>query len=151
VAYAVVDPVAGRVRHARAGHPPLVLVEEAASGWDPRLLDGPVGLPLGVDVQAHYTESSDDLGTGTWLLGYTDGFVERRDESIDAGLERMLAAVRSTSKLALDEVLDELLEVVPGPGSDDDIALIALRTDLAPAQPFLLLPQPRRAPGRLDG
>jgi hypothetical protein len=63
----------------------------------------------------------------------------------------MLAAVRSTSKLALDEVLDELLEVVPGPGSDDDIALIALRTDLAPAQPFLLLPQPRRAPGRLDG
>jgi serine phosphatase RsbU (regulator of sigma subunit) len=150
VAYAVVDPAAGRVRHARAGHPPLVLVEETTTGWDPRLLDGPVGLPLGVDEQARYTESSDALSVGTWLLGYTDGFVERRTESIDAGLERMLNAVRNTPKSTLDDVLDELLKVVPGPANDDDIALIALRAELTPAQPFLLLPQPRRGPEPLD-
>jgi PAS domain S-box-containing protein len=147
VAYAVVDPHGGRMRHARAGHPPLVLVDEVPDGWEPRLLDGPAGLPLGVDEQARYAESSADLGVGSWLLGYTDGFVERRDESIDAGLERMLSAIRGTSALALDEVLEELLHTVPGGTGDDDIALIALRPELVPATTLPHLPHPRRSLG----
>jgi serine phosphatase RsbU (regulator of sigma subunit) len=122
-------------------------VDEVADGWEPRLLDGPTGLPLGVDEHARYTESSAELGIGSWLLGYTDGFVERRDESIDAGFERLLTAIRATSRLALDEVLEELLAVVPGSAGDDDIALIALRTELSPAPTQLHVAHPRRGPG----
>jgi PAS domain S-box-containing protein len=144
VAYAVVDPASGHVRHARAGHPPLVLVDEADGGWEPRLLDGAAGLPLGVECDARYPESSADLASGTWLLGYTDGFVERRDEGFDAGLTRLLDAIRHSSRLALDAVLDELLDTVPAPGRDDDIALIALRSELTPAPALLRLPAPRR-------
>jgi serine phosphatase RsbU (regulator of sigma subunit) len=144
VAYAVVDPAAGNVRHARAGHPPLILVDESSDGWEPRLLDGDAGLPLGVDEDARYPESAADLASGTWLLGYTDGFVERRDEAFDAGLDRLLDAIRGSARLALDAVLDELLESVPLPGNDDDIALIALRTELTPAPTLLRLPVPRR-------
>jgi PAS domain S-box-containing protein len=143
VAYAVVDPTTGQVRHARAGHPPLVLVEPSGDGWDPRLLDGPAGVPLGVDEGASYPESTADMPAGSWLLGYTDGFVERRDEPFDAGLERLLAALRGSSRREPDELLDELLAVVPGP-ADDDIALIALRTERDPAPRLLHLPKPRR-------
>jgi PAS domain S-box-containing protein len=144
VAYAVVDPAAEVVRYARAGHPPLVCVDEVPDGWSPRLLEGPSGLPLGVDGAARYPESSADLPGGTWLLGYTDGFVERRREPIDTGLARLLDAVRRTSRLALGEILDELLEVVPGP-ADDDIALIAVGTE--PGSGLFRLPEPRRAGG----
>jgi serine phosphatase RsbU (regulator of sigma subunit) len=142
-AYAVVDPAAGQVRHARAGHPPLVLVDESTGDRVPRLLGGPAGLPLGVDEDADYPESSAELAAGTWLLGYTDGFVERRDEGFDTGLDRLLDAVRRSSATALDDVLDELLGTVPGP-ADDDIALIALRTEYAPPPALLQLPRPRR-------
>jgi PAS domain S-box-containing protein len=144
VAYAVVDPATGRVRYARAGHPPLVLVDESADGWSPRVLDGPAGLPLGVDDAARYPESSADLAIGTWLLGYTDGLVERRGESLDTGLARLLDAVTGTWRVDLDDILGELLAVVPGPARDDDIALIALRTELTPSPTPLRLPEPRR-------
>jgi serine phosphatase RsbU (regulator of sigma subunit) len=143
VAYAVVDLAAGQVRHARAGHPPLVLVEPAGDGWDPHLLDGPTGLPLGVDEDAVYREASADLCAGAWLLGYTDGFVERRDEPFDAGLDRLLCGLRGSSRSTPGEVLDELLAIVPGP-ADDDIALIALQTTREPAPRLLHLPKPRR-------
>ena len=142
-AYAVVDLAAGQVRHARAGHPPLVLVEPDGAAWDPRLLDGPAGPPLGVEEDAAYPEATADLGNGSWLLGYTDGFVERRDEPFDAGLDRLLDALRTSTRSAPDDVLDELLAVVPGP-ADDDIALIALRTERDPAPRLLHLPKPRR-------
>jgi PAS domain S-box-containing protein len=143
VAYAVVDLTTGQVRHARAGHPPLVLVEPAGTGWDPHLLDGPAGLPLGVDEHATYPEATADLYAGSWLLGYTDGFVERRNEPFDAGLDRLLDALRGSSRSIPDEILDELLATVPGP-ADDDIALIALRSELDPAPRLLHLPKPRR-------
>jgi PAS domain S-box-containing protein len=143
VAYAVVDLAAGEVRHSRAGHPPLVLVEPEGDGWDPRLLDGPAGLPLGVEEDATYPEATADLCAGSWLLGYTDGFVERRDEPFDAGLDRLLDALRASTRSAPDDVLDELLAVVPGP-ADDDVALIALRAVRQPAPRLLHLPQPRR-------
>jgi PAS domain S-box-containing protein len=142
-AYAVVDLVSGQVRHARAGHPPLVLVEPAGDGWEPRLLDGAAGLPLGVDEDTAYPEATADLGAGSWLLGYTDGFVERRDEPFDTGLDRLLDALRTSSRCAPDELLDGLLATVPGP-ADDDIALIALLSERDPAPRLLHLPQPRR-------
>jgi hypothetical protein len=131
----------------------LVDPDDAPSGvgrWCPRLLDGPAGLPLGVDERARYQESSADLGAGTWLLGYTDGFVERRGEAIDAGLDRLVDAVEASSQPDLDAILDELLAAVPAATGDDDIALIALRIDRAPTPRMArLLPEPRR--GGADG
>jgi serine phosphatase RsbU (regulator of sigma subunit) len=96
-----------------------------------------------VDEHATYPEATADLYAGSWLLGYTDGFVERRNEPFDAGLDRLLDALRGSSRSIPDEILDELLATVPGP-ADDDIALIALRSELDPAPRLLHLPKPRR-------
>lgn len=67
------------------------------------------------------------LSPSETLLMVTDGLVERRDEIIDRGLDR-LVAMASTWWGDLDELCDRLLrEVGPGPDGADDIALLAIR------------------------
>jgi len=66
------------------------------------------------------------LAEGETLLLYTDGLVERRGESIDAGLERLTHAARlaafGNSSLA-DDVSDLLLE---GHEQDDDVCVLTV-------------------------
>ena len=72
---------------------------------------------------------------GTSILLYTDGLIERRDESLDVGLERL----RSTAQRALNgsptnEAITELLEgMIDGPRPTDDVALLVLHRDATPA------------------
>lgn len=79
-AYAVVDPASGTLVHASAGHlPPACLTRDGA--W---LIEGPVGLPLGVGagfgaaadgVAAAYEEEVVAVPAGSTVLAYTDGEV----------------------------------------------------------------------------
>ncbi len=81
-----------RLRWSTAGHPPPVLVSRSGV---PRLLDGPGqrDLLLGVDPDLRRHESTVDVERGSTLLLYTDGLVERRGESLQVGLDRLLEAV----------------------------------------------------------
>ena len=78
---------------AAAGHLPPVLSRRAASR---ELFMGGRSTPLGVAAPALAARprrrSRSRPGDGFVL--YTDGLVERRDEAIDDGLERLLAAIR---------------------------------------------------------
>ncbi len=90
VIYAVLDPRAGTIWWANAGHPPpLISFGDAAT----RYLDGGDGL-MGIDDLEYQTLEA-DLGRGATLVLYTDGLVERRGESLDAGLDRLARAVQS--------------------------------------------------------
>ena len=72
---------------------------------------------------------------GTSVLLYTDGLIERRDESLDSGLERL----RSTAELvikgtALNDSIADLLEgMIAGPRPTDDVALLLLHRDATAA------------------
>jgi anti-sigma regulatory factor (Ser/Thr protein kinase) len=72
---------------------------------------------------------------GTSVLLYTDGLIERRDESLDSGLERL----RSTGEQVLhgpalnDEITDLLGRLIDGPRPADDVALMLLHRDATPA------------------
>jgi serine phosphatase RsbU (regulator of sigma subunit) len=126
VVCAEVDADTGRVVLAVAGHPPPVLI--GADGEPSLMMEGR-SPPLGVlDLGTPHRETTFELAPGAGFLLYTDGLVERRGEPIDAGLERLLAAVGDSvgsGPAALVERLPPLL-IEPG-GHDDDVCVLGFR------------------------
>lgn len=119
----IVDVTTGSVEIANAGHPPIVVVSDGTA----RPLEGPIGPPLGVGAQYDATELS--LKPQTVLLAYTDGLVERRDASIDAGITQLCGAAGRARDL--EEMLDTVLRtMLPRGASDDDTAILALQWTL---------------------
>jgi len=87
------------------------------------------GPPLGTVGSALREEAHLELPPGGLLLLYTDGLVERRDEAIDAGLERLRDAVRAAHP---EKVSREVMQHLVGSDTPlDDIALLVLRRDPA--------------------
>ncbi|GAA3048298.1 SpoIIE family protein phosphatase [Kitasatospora albolonga] len=108
---------------ATAGHlPPLLIPPDGP----PRLIDLPVGPPLGAGPGPHRSRSL-RLRPGSVLLLYTDGLVERRDEDIDQGLAA-LAALPFDPAGPLESVLDTAVSLLVGARVGDDVSLLAVRT-----------------------
>ena len=122
--YVVFDPTTLCACFANAGHPPPLVVHPDGSA---SYLEGGRSMPLGAPAQASYAETEVALVRGSTLLLYTDGLVERRGASIDAGLDRLVEAA-SRKQDDLDAVLSHIInELVGGQRKNDDVALIALR------------------------
>jgi two-component system, chemotaxis family, sensor kinase Cph1 len=123
----VPDPAAGgaRLHWASAGHlPPLV----AGPDGTVRALTTPrAGLLLGVDAGAVRSEQEALLDAGSTLLLYTDGLVERRDQGFDEGVARLAAELAELRERPVEEVCDEVLDRLLAEGTEDDVALVAVR------------------------
>ena len=123
--FAVVSPDRRSLTWANAGHPPCLVVKPDG----PVLLHQPRGVLLGVRAGATYPEGRVELGPHDLLLLYTDGLVERRDDSLDAGIGRLSnraarAATRGPGAAAVCErVLGSLLA---GHLRTDDVCLLAM-------------------------
>jgi PAS domain S-box-containing protein len=113
-----------RLRWANAGHPPPILL---SPDGDVTVLGDEIGdLLLGVDASGHRREQAVDLAPGSTLLLYTDGLVERRDSTIDAGTACLVEHLRAHAGRPPGELCDRLLEeIVPGT-HQDDVALVAV-------------------------
>lgn len=124
----VLDTRDGSVRWARAGHlPPLVVESHVA-----RYLDDAHGCVLGIPGVPPCEEGTARIGSGSTVLLYTDGLVERRDETIDDGLARLAAIADRHADAPLEQMAAAVLDAALGDhGPPDDIALIAVR--LGPA------------------
>ncbi len=131
-------PVTGggprRLRWSNAGHPPPLLVDPAGAV---RLLDTRPELLLGLDPDAARSDHELLLSPGSTVLLYTDGLVERRGPDLDEGAAWLVDRVTELRDLPLERFCDELLSELSG-GTDDDVALLALRVHrddpaLAPA------------------
>jgi hypothetical protein len=123
--YAVIDPPGGSCEIVQAGHLPPVLVPP---GGTPTMLDLPPGLPLGLGAES-FQATRLDLPPGAALALYTDGLVESRIRTLDAGL----AALRDALGSALAEPRTELASVCDTVSQklrqhgEDDITLVLAR------------------------
>jgi anti-sigma regulatory factor (Ser/Thr protein kinase) len=110
---------------ASAGHlPPLVLSPDG----EPSYLEGGRTLPLGVMPSIEYPEAHAVLDPGSTLVMYTDGLVEERGASIDAGLEALkeaAAAGPADPDALCDHIVTRLLATR---AATDDIAVLVVRT-----------------------
>jgi anti-sigma regulatory factor (Ser/Thr protein kinase) len=131
--YAVLDPATRRLRLTSAGHPPGVLIGPKGA----TLLEGAHTPPLGVTREITAREEPHDLEPGMTLLLYTDGLIERRGESIQVGLARLLAEVGESDQEDLEALADRVLAaLVDRHHLGDDVALVLLRTPLRAADSF---------------
>jgi serine phosphatase RsbU (regulator of sigma subunit) len=87
VLYLLVDPAAGTITYARAGH--LAPLRRAADG-SVDVLEGALSPPL-VGAGAERTQAVTHLEPGSQLVLYTDGLIERRDEHLNASLDALVA------------------------------------------------------------
>ena len=125
----VLDWSTGELTWATAGHPPVLVVERAGA----RYLTGGTGTVLGVRGRPPYAEATGRIAAGTSVVLYTDGLVERRDEVIDGGLERLRAAADDADHHPPAALVDLLVRAaVDHEAPSDDIAAVVVRLGPAP-------------------
>lgn len=125
LAYVLFDPF-GPARHVSAGHVPMVFVRPG----EPAVLVEDARRPLlgfrvadEDNISAAFSFDPDDV-----VVLYTDGLIERRGETIDDGLHRLLEAVEKARDLTPQGICDSLLDQLTADHDpEDDIALLVVR------------------------
>jgi serine phosphatase RsbU (regulator of sigma subunit)/CheY-like chemotaxis protein/anti-sigma regulatory factor (Ser/Thr protein kinase) len=132
-----IDPAGRRLRFASAGHLPPLLV---GGGGAATFLRGGLVAPLGMVGPAPIEEAVEQIAPGETILLFTDGLVERRDESLDHSLGRLSAAAAGHTGEPLEPFCDRLLREVGIDGAEhrDDIALVAVRLDASRSEQLSL-------------
>jgi serine phosphatase RsbU (regulator of sigma subunit) len=119
---ALVDVGARQVTVTSAGHLPPLLI----SGDGSEYVESEVGPPIGVEEGATYTSTTVAVPAAATFLAFTDGLVERRDEPLDRGLERLREAATG-NHVALPELLSNLVSQLRYGPAEDDTAIVGLR------------------------
>jgi hypothetical protein len=124
-ALVVVDPTQSELTYATAGHPPPLLVDPAGTVI---LLDAAKGPMLGVSTTRHIAATS-----GARLVMYTDGLVERRDRTFDAGIAEMAAVMSSPDAPDdPDKMIDVLIHALIGDDRHTDDIAVLVTDNIAP-------------------
>jgi len=121
--YGLVDLERGEFELVNAGHyPPLLVSSDGTTHFAQTTPEPPIGTR---DVTR--TSSIWMLNHGDTVLLYTDGLVERRDEVIDVGLDRLLVAAHVMGSEMLGAGLAEMLAQLDDKTGDDDVTALAFR------------------------
>jgi serine phosphatase RsbU (regulator of sigma subunit) len=125
LAYVLFD-TDGQARHSSAGHVPVILAP--ASGAS-RLLEGGRRPLLGFRASDERNGTEDfRFDTGDIVVMFSDGLVERRGETIDDGLKRLVDTVDQTRHMSPQAMCASILErMTDGYEPDDDIALLVIK------------------------
>jgi len=111
----------GEILLANAGHMAPLIVGDSVTTY----LGTDVGLPLGIEPSA-YALTRFMVPSGSTVLAFTDGLVERRQEGIDTGFDRLASAAQA-SATTLEDWLSRVVSTMEYEGAEDDIAILALR------------------------
>jgi hypothetical protein len=122
LACATAQPPYDRLQVCTAGHPPPILRPRDGEG---KLLDLPVGPPLGVAAGTVRQSAQVAWPIDAVLLFYTDGLVERRDASLSSRLDQLARTVPSDDPDTVCAVV--MHELIRNDAVQDDVALLAAR------------------------
>jgi serine phosphatase RsbU (regulator of sigma subunit) len=127
--YVLIDPTAGQLACASAGHPsPRMVAPDGTVSEVPAR-----GLALGIESGQEYGVEQVSLETGSAIVLYTDGVIEaRRDSKLygEERLDKLLSRHRKLSAQALAEAILADCRSFSGGELADDCAVVCLK--LAP-------------------
>ncbi|HET6173730.1 MAG TPA: SpoIIE family protein phosphatase [Gaiellales bacterium] len=122
------DPYTCEMTYASAGHPP-VLLAGGTTGEKVARLDQAGAPPLGFSEAGDFHDVQVSLTPAATAVAYTDGLIERRDWSLDVGIDLLAQAVASASASGPGILAEAIVrDVVGRVGSGDDIAFLIVRT-----------------------
>ncbi len=120
--YAEYSPSDGLLTYACAGHPPPLLIADG----HPRYLNGGRSAPIGFGKGSR-PEAQLAVPPGAMLVWYSDGLVERREEDIDRGLDRLAALAAGLTGTDAQHWADSLLAgMTAGQVISDDLVVACL-------------------------
>jgi len=125
VVYGVLDVPNRRWHQANAGHCLPAIRDPDATV---RFVDVGHGPMLGLAPDVRFPSGSVSLSSGSALALYTDGLIERLGEMLDVGMERLAAALRSSSDDP-DSMCDAVLDDLDASESNDDVALVVANVE----------------------
>ncbi|GGY35459.1 PP2C family protein-serine/threonine phosphatase [Streptomyces djakartensis] len=128
------DPCAGVLESARAGHLPCVwATADGKSG----VTEDEGGPPLGVQAGLPYPVTRYELTTGGVFALLTDGVVEGPSMRLEEGLDQAvrLVGIAAVAALDVDALAAALIKGAERVGHDDDAAVLVVGLDGPDAQP----------------
>ncbi|PCG84115.1 phosphatase [Streptomyces sp. WZ.A104] len=139
--YAEVNPEAGTLDIARAGHPDPVVISADGTAV---IRQTAGGLPLGIETDSDYPTTRVVLEPGETIMLCTDGLIETGGHDMATGWTRLRPVLEEPTE-DLEGMADALVQAVHGPTShyttgpladrrEDDIAVLVLRREIAPAR-----------------
>jgi phosphoserine phosphatase RsbU/P len=144
--YAVIDPAAGTMVYARAGHTPLIYVPASIEGESEAAILAPDGMVVGLRLdngerfESILVEATLALNPGDLLVFFTDGISEAMNEESDCfGEPRLAHLVETHAHLPIDELRERVLREIDAFVGDapqhDDMTMILLRMNGNVCQP----------------
>jgi hypothetical protein len=122
VVFARVHPDLSHMMVASAGHPPPIV---AHVGTEAAYADVRPGPPICSHIEAERVDTTIDFPAASTIGFYTDGLIERRDETLCEGTERLRKAFHDAPAEAV--CTSVMADVVGNALVRDDIALLVLR------------------------
>jgi serine phosphatase RsbU (regulator of sigma subunit) len=119
----VYDRAERRLTYARAGHPPALLEDERGQRW----LEDQGGPPLACVPGIVRTEATDEVRGDGLIVLYSDGLIERREEALDRGLERLAESLTAQEGESVQSIADGLLRDLKPENTRDDVVLVVKR------------------------
>jgi serine phosphatase RsbU (regulator of sigma subunit) len=125
----LIDARDGTLTTGNAGHLPLLVAR--ADGSVDSVIGDPPGTPLGW-AEPRTPGPRLVLEPGDVLVAFTDGLVETRTRSIDAGLAVLAAALREARGGSAEAVCGHLESAMLKGSRDDDVTLLVAQLDRPP-------------------
>jgi sigma-B regulation protein RsbU (phosphoserine phosphatase) len=129
----VIDLPARTMRWASAGHDPAILYDPATDHFVDSSASG-VGLPLGIQSDGGYEESTIALTPGMILLIGTDGIWEQHNEADEMfGKQRLCKIIQESASAAAEDTAERISEAVKDfrgqAPQGDDVTMVVVRVE----------------------